>query len=323
MKRQYSDPTRGMIHLDAPLSEIAVAYVPEEENFIASTIFPSIPVNKQSDKYYIWTKGFWLRNSVERRTPGDTYPEGRLQLSNDSYFCNLYHLGFPIPDEDRQNADPAVELEITGAEWLKTQFMLNREITLASDIFATSKWATDVVGGTGFTLWDDYDNSDPVSDVNTGKQTIQKSTGKKANTLVMGKEVFDILAEHPLLLDKFKHTSPGILDVEEVRKALKVDRLVVGESVYESSAEGASSATRGYIWGKNALLMYVPANPGKRVAAAGYTFEWRIDGANGLTVPIENIREDNRSRDMLQGRYAHDNKIVGTDLGYFFSAAVS
>lgn len=322
MKRLYSDPTRGMIHLDTPLSEIAVAYVPEEENFIASTIFPSVPVDKQSDKYYIWTKGFWLRNSVEKRTPGDTYPEGRLQLSNDEYYCELYHLGFPIPDEDRQNADPAVELEISGAEWLKTQFMLNREIVTAGIAFSTN-WGTTVTGAVDFVQWDDYDDSNPISDVNTGKQTIQKATGKKANTLVIGKEVFDVLAEHPLLLDKFKHTSPGILDEEEVRRALKVDRLIVGESVYESSAEGASSATRSYIWGKKALLIHVPASPGRRVASAGYSFEWRIEGAGGLTVAIENIREDNRSRDFLQGRYAFDSKIVGSDLGYYLNTVVS
>lgn len=318
-----SDPTRAMIHLDRPLSDIAIAYVPEEESFIADKVFPSVPVDKQSDKYYIWTKGFWLRNSVERRTPGDTFPEGRLQLSNDEYYADEYHLGFPIPDEDRQNADPGIELETSGAEWLKTQFWLNREIQLVADAFVINKWATDVVGGTDFTVWDNYDESNPVSDIQLGKQTIQKSTGKKANTLVIGKEVFDTLSEHPNLLEKYKYTAEGILDEEQVRKALKVDRLVVGEAVYESTAEGATTATRGYIWGKNALLLHVPASPGLRIAAAGYTFEWRVDGAGGLTIAIENIREDNRRRDFLTAIYAFDNKVTGSDLGYFFSACDS
>jgi len=312
-------PTKETFHIDGPLSDIAIAY--KQEDFIADRIFPQVPVDKQSDKYFVWAKGPWLRNSVERRAPGDEYPEGRMTLSDDEYYCKLYHLGYGIPDEDVQNQDQAVELEITGAEWLAQQFMLNRELALAGDIFATSKWETDVVGGTGFTQWDDYDNSDPVKDVNTGKQTIQKSTGQRANTLVIGQEVLDILAEHPNLLEKFKYTSPGILDAEEVRKALKVDILLVGGSVYDSGAEGGT-ASNGYIWGKNALLLHVPARPGLRVPAAGYTFTWNLDGS-GYTVAISSTRQDWRDRDLLKGKHAFANKITGTDLGYFFSAAVS
>lgn len=313
-------PTKENFHIDGPLSDIAIAY--KQEEFVADRVFPLVTVEKQSDKYFIWTKGFWMRNAVERRAPGDEYPEGRMQVSNDEYYCDLYHLGYGIPDEDVKNQDAAIELEITGSEWLAQQFALNREIKLASDIFTTGKWETDVVGGTGFVVWSDYDNSDPIKDINTGKQTIQKSTGKRANTLLIGQEVFDILTEHPLLLEKFKYTGEGILDVEQVRRALKVDTLIVGEAVYESSMEGAASATRGYIWGKNGLLLHVPPRPGLRVAAAGYTFTWNIDGS-GYTVAISSTRQDWRDRDLLKGKHAFDHKITGTDLGYFFSAAVT
>lgn len=313
-------PTKSTFHIDGPLSDIAIAY--KQDEFIADRIAPLVTVEKQSDKYFIWTKGFWMRNAVERRAPGDEYPEGRMQLSSDEYYCDLYHLGYGIPDEDVQNQDAAVELEITGSEWLAQQFMMNREIKLAADIFAISIWETDVTGDTDFTYWDNYDDSDPIKDINTGKQTIQKSTGKRANTLVIGQEVFDILCEHPLLEEKFKYTGGGILDAEEVRKALKVDNLIVGGSVYESSQEGASSATRGYIWGKNALLMHVPAAPGLRVAAACYTFVWNLDGS-GYTVAISSTRQDWRDRDLLKGKHAFDHKVTGSDLGYFLSGAVS
>jgi len=316
------DPTRNQFHVDGPLSDISVAYMQEQEDYIADQVFPVVEVDKQSDLYYKYTKGFWMRNAVERRAPGDEYPEGRFEMSTDNYYCNLYHLGFPIADEDKSNEDPGVDLEITGSEWLSAQFLLNREITIAADMFIAGIWGTSVVGGVGFILWDDYDNSNPVTDVSAAKQTIQKSTGKKANTLVMGKEVFDILTEHPILLDKYKHTAAGILDQEEIRKALKVDRLIVGEAVYESTAEGGAGTT-GYIWGKNALLCHVPARPGKRVAAAGYTFVWKLADAGRYTVAVSNTRQDWRDRDLLKGKHAFDHKLVGTDLGYFFGAAVA
>jgi len=316
------NPTANDVHVDAALSDIAVAYIQDDTEFIATRIFPEVPVDKQSDYYYIWTKGFWLRNAVERRTPGDTYPEGRLELSSTTYFCDPYHLGFAIPDEDRDNEDSAVQLEQTGAEWLAKQFLLNREIKLAADAFITGVWGTTVTGGTNFTQWDDYDDSNPITDITTAKQTIHKSTGIRPNTLVMGQEVFDDLAEHPLLLEKFKYTNPGVLDEEEVRNALKVEKLVVGGSVYESTVEGASTATRSYIWGKNCLLLYVPPSPGIRVASAGYTFAWRQTDGGGYTTSIRNTREDNRDRDLLKGKHSFDHKLVGTDLGYMMLTCV-
>ena len=313
------DPTLKQFHVDSPLSNIAIAY--KQDGFVADRVFPIVPVSKQSDKYFVWTKGFWMRNAVQERAPGDSYPEGRMEVSSTSYFCDMYHLGYGIPDEDVANQDAAIELEITAAEWLAQQFMLNREIKLAADIMTTSVWATDATGGTTFTKWNDYTNSDPIGDINTGKQTIQKSTGIRPNTLVMGQVVFDDLAEHPLLLDKFKHTGVGILDEEQVRQALRVKNLIVAGAVYDSAMEGGT-ASGTYIIDDDALLLYVPDSPGLRVPAAGYTFVWRGDWGGGYTVAISTTRQDDRDRDLLKGKHAFDHKVVGSDLGYFFSDAV-
>ena len=104
--------------------------------------------------------------------------------------------------------------------------------------------------------------------------------------------------------------------------ALDVEKLIVGKAIQETSKEGASTAVRSYIWGKNALLIYVPPNPGLRIPSAAYVFTWKIDGTE-FTAAISNSRQDWRDRDFLKGKHAFDPKIVGTDLGYFFSAAIS
>lgn len=319
-KRMFGNPTGSDVHIDRALSQIAIAYM--NTRFIADQVFPNVDVDHQSDYYYIWDKGSFLRNSVEKRTPGDTYPEGRIKISNTNYYCPIFHLAYPINDEDVKNQDDVIELEQTGSEWLQNQFLLNTEIEVATVAFADSTWDSDLTGGTDFTQWDDYDNSNPVADIDTYKQTIEQSTGQEANTLVMGRQVFDILKEHPLLLDKFKHTSVGILTPEQVRDALGVEKLLVGRTVQETSAEGASSATRAYVWGKKALLLYVPAAPGRRVPSAGYTFNWKIDGT-GLTTTVSNIREDNRDRNLLKGKHAFDVKVTGSDLGAYFDGAIS
>ena len=42
-----------------------------------------------------------------------------------------------------------------------------------------------------------------------------------------------------------------------------------------------------------------------------------------MTPAITRVREDLRDRELLRGKHAFDDKVVGTDLGYFFSAAVA
>jgi hypothetical protein len=320
MKRQFGNPTGSDVHVDAALSEIAIAY--KTKDFIADRVFPLVDVDKQSDKYYIWDKGSFLSNQVEKRTPGDTYPEGRIKLSTDEYYCDIYHLGYAIPDEDVKNADQAVQLEQTGSEWLAHQFMQKREIELASAIMGNSIWDNDLDGGTDFTKWDDYDNSDPIDDLDTYADTIQQNTGVRPNTLVMGRQVFSKLRRHPLLLDIFKYTGRGILTQDQVKDALDVETLLVGGAIQRTSNEGASTAVQAFIWGKDALLLYVPPRAALREPSAGYTFVWNIDGG-GLTTQVILMRQDDRDRDFLKGKHAYDFKVTGTDLGAFFDDAIS
>ena len=315
-------PTTKDMHVDAALSSIAIAY--NQDQFVADQLFPAVEVEKQSDKFYVWDKGAFLRNAVEERTPGDLYPEGRLKLSNDSYSCAIYHLAYPITDEDRDNADPAVQSDRVGAEWLARQLRLNRELKIATSVFSTGVWETDVVGGTDFTVWSDYTNSNPITDVDTGKETVRQATGIEPNTLVIGQQVYNKLKQHPDLINLFKYSGNmnGVLQSDQIRDALGVERLVIGKAVSETSNEGDSTPTRSYIWGKDALLCYVPDKPGIMVPAAGYTFLWKVSGT-GLSTVVSNIRQDSRDRDLLKGKQAFDHKVTCTDLGYFLSGAIA
>jgi hypothetical protein len=313
-----AQPTGSDVHVDAALSAISVGY--QNSGYIADSIFPMVRSSKQSDKYYTWTKDFWFRNYVEMRTAGDTYPEGALELSSTSYFCDIFHLAYPLNDEDIANQDEAVELQITGAEWLADQFMLNREAAIVADFFKTGVWGTDVTLS-GTDQWSDFANSDPETDIRTGSQTIQKSTGSKPNKLIIGKEVADKLAQHPLLLEKYKYTNVANLTIAQISDSLGLPEIVVGESIDNTAQEGATFSGE-YTWGKNGMLLHVASSPGRRVPSAGYTFVWPVDGED-LVVSIKNIRQDERDRNLLQAKHAFDQKAVATDLGYFIAAAVA
>ena len=67
-------PTFGDAHVDAALTNISVAYVQDASNFIASQVFPTIPVEHASDKYFIYTQDDFFRDeylahAVEGKCP--------------------------------------------------------------------------------------------------------------------------------------------------------------------------------------------------------------------------------------------------------------
>ncbi len=320
MKRYFGNPTTDDIHVDAALSEIAIAY--KNKSFIADRVLPLVPVDKQSDKYYVWDKGSWLTNQVEKRTPGDTYPEGRMKLSTDEYYADIYHLGYPIPWEDKKNQDKAVELEITGAEWLAHQFALNREVQIAASVFTTGIWDTNPTVGSDFAAWDDFDNSDPPDNIDTYRDTVLQNTGVLPNTLVIGKQVFSKLRRHPLLLDMYKYTGKGILTEAQVAEALEIENLLIGTCVRRTTIEGNATQTQSFVWGKSALLLYVPTRPALREPSAGYTFVWNIDDS-GLNVNVIPTVQEDRDRDFLKAKHAFDFKVTGSDLGVYFANVIS
>jgi len=43
--------TPSQVHIDQPLSNLTLAYVQSNENFVADKVFPVVGVARQSDKY--------------------------------------------------------------------------------------------------------------------------------------------------------------------------------------------------------------------------------------------------------------------------------
>jgi hypothetical protein len=311
-------PVHSEVHVDVPLSTIATAY--KNQDYISDLLFPKVTSDKQSNKYYTWTKDMWFRNMVELRAPGSDYPEASLKLSTDSFYCDEYHLGYRIPDENLDNQDPAVQQQEAGSEYLSDQFALNREIKITSDIFTTSKWGTDKVPAP---TWDDYANSTPEVDVDTGINTIETATGRTPTVFCVGSDVHLKLKRHPRALEVFKYTQKAILNETEVQQWLGVPKYIVGKAIQTTSYENAATITYSRIWGKHGLLLHVAGAPKIRVPTAGYTFVWSLTGNPGIEVAITPVRDEMRDSLLLKGKHAFDHKIVGSDLGYFFNGAVA
>jgi len=161
--------------------------------------------------------------------------------------------------------------------------------------------------------------------VDTACETILSNTGFKPNTMVVGFEVHNVLKKHPLILERYKYTSSESITPDILARFFEVDRYLVTQGVYATNNEDGTEAMT-FTTGKHSLLAYVNPTPGIMVPSAGYNFSWAgLTGANDLGVAVSNIdmRATGRKVDRIEGEFAYDMKVVGSDLGYFFNSVIA
>jgi len=322
--------TPSNVHIDAPLSNLTLAYVQEQTNFVADKVFPVVGVQRQSDKYYIYDRANMNRSGdVKKLAPRTEVNRIGLALSNDSYFADVYGLGMDFDEQTLANEDAMLEIRAAGAQTLVNRVLIEREEQFASSFFAAGIWGTD---NTPSNLWSDYTNSTPITDVTTARRTMQlKSGGFKPNTMVIGKEVRDILINHPDVLARLNGgatvTNTALITDAKLAEIFEVENFYVMEAVKNGAAEGLAEANA-FIGGKNALLVHTPRTSGLMTPAAGLTFAWNnIPSVNNLGITVESFSDDALKRQQvaehIQVKMAYDMKVVGADLGYFFEDVVA
>lgn len=316
-------PSQTDVHTDAILTNISVAYIQEKSNFIAQQVFPVVPVDKQSDLYYTYTKADWFRDEAEKRADATESAGSGYTLGTDSYFCDVYAFHKDVGDQVRNNTDSPLDPDRDATQFVTQRMLVRQEIQWVSDYFKTGVWATDVVGGTDFTKWSDFAGSDPMEDIETGKEAILSTTGFEPNTLVLGYSVFRKLKNHPDLVDRIKYTSSDTVTTALMAKYFDVAKVLVAKAIKNTANEG-QTASYSFTHGKHAWLGYVNPSPAILQPSAGYVFTWKgVSDGLGKNIGITRFRMQHLRADRIEAQIAWDNKLVASDLGYFFSNAVA
>lgn len=313
-------PSATDVHVDSILTNVSVAYIQRAENFVATRVFPIVAVEKQTDKYYIYTKADWFRDEAEVRGPATESVGSGYNVSTAPYSCDVFAIHKDVPDQVKNNTDIPLNPQRDATQFVTQRLLLRLEKQWAADYFTTSVWDTDV---TPSNLWSDYGASDPIGDIETGKRTILQNTGFMPNKLVIGYQVFEKLKHHPDIVDRFKYTSSQTITAEMLARIFEIDQVLVCMSIQNTAVENAT-ASFSFVHGKHALLCYSSPSPGLLSPSAGYIFMWRgVSSGLGQNVGISNFRMEHLKADRIEGEMAFDDKVVATDLGYFFNGAVA
>lgn len=321
-------PTARDVHaVDQPLTDQSVAIIQSEADFgVPAEIFPTVAVDKESDKYYIFDQGDFARTDVLQRGVSDVAAELGFRLSEQSYFSQAFGGRVPLSRRVTANADAALQnLDAAAVRRITMDILIKRQKDWVTAFFGTSLWTGSTTGSdiTVASQWNN-DESTPIEDVRAQFFGVQGKTGFRPNTMIVDALVHQELLDHPDIIARIQHTQAGFLTEQILAQAFGVERYVVLWPIENTATEGATDVFA-RISGKHAALLYVTPSSGLMVPSAGYNFAWSPFG-NDLGVAFRRYTVEERGMagtEYIEGNINYDFKLVSAVLGAFFSSVVA
>ena len=296
------------------LTNMLIGYQQTDARFVASQVFPLVPVEKDSGTYYIVTKKYFFTDDLKARAPGGDFEYSGFGVETDTYSTFQWGKGLLLPDEVKANSQLPMDLEQVGLKQISQKSLIRKEVAFAADFMAASVWGT--TDNNSATDWDDFSAGDPQNDVLTAARTVSNNTGQAANTMVLGAIVEQALLLHPNIHDVLKYTK--VATPAEVMNALApilgLERILTGRATYTNTNEAAAFSASAII-DDDALICFSDPSAGIFGVTAGKMFIWNPGGGAGAI--FRDPPRQNHS-DTYQHKEQWDQKATATDCGYIF-----
>lgn len=327
-------PTPKSAHIDAALSNIAIGY--NAPMFIADRVFPHIPVNKQSDKFFKFLKGDWFRMDADVRGAGSEARQGGYKLTSGSYSAIEYALSHPVPIELINNADDPLNPLKTAVEYVTRQIQLRKEYQVASLCTTAANWTSSEDAAAGWVATADGSGNTFIADMFSAKRTVRKLIGVNPNVLVVDDKTWDNIIQEYTVLERIKYSmasgEPASVTTNMIAQMFGLDEVLIGSAIYSSDEETVAGTefTAVDMWETNAtkgsaLLLYRTPTPAINQPNAGYIFEWN----GGMGQPNEVLDGDvyrsvrrwwdaGKKAWMIEGSETFDEKVTCKDAGFLF-----
>ena len=304
--------------VDPVLTDLSIGF--KNEAFMWDQIAPVKQVTQRSATYFTYDREYWLRRQDgAERAEGGSFQRVGFGVSSATYKALQYGFEQAVDDVTRDGSQTPETLDTLAVAFVTNLIQIELEKLVAAAFFATSKWGTDNTLS-GNNQWSDFANSDPIGNIDTAIRTILRNTGARNNIRgFIGLTGWEKIKEHPLIIEKYKHTQTGIMTEELVAKALGLSSLTVGSAVENTAAEEATFVGAD-IW-TDSLLVAAMNPPGLQSATAGATIMW--NQAGNIPWAIQRYREEAITSDIVRAFTHAVPKVVSAQHAYYFADLVA
>jgi len=282
----------------------------KQAQFVGQLLFPFVPVHARGGTVLEFDDSEFVR-TVTRRAPGSDVAMISFGYSGKAFQLENHGIGFSVPVEHVEDAGQVLKINLSTRAAAKAMqsILLGLESAQAALAFNSAHYtAEQTVKLTGSDSWFHAD-SNPLHVWADMRETVRSRIGQYPNRGVMGPKVFARLKDHPVVTDRFKHTTSDSITVEMLARLLDLDKLAVGTAIARDSPDGPVSD----VWGNGVSAVYAPpVVEGREEPSWGYTY--RLEGYPFVEKPFF----DARKRSWLISAYdASRPLITGQAAGFY------
>lgn len=310
------------VFTSVPLTELSLAY--KNEEYICELVAPLVTVKKDSGKIFSYGMSNLRIVNTYRSVGGKPNIVETTVTSSDHYSLEDHVLGEFIPDEVMENYDAPLQPRMDTTESLTDRILVDKEKALADVLSATATMTRNTTLS-GTSQWNDYANSDPITDIKTAKASVRTGSGKTPNTLLLSWDVLNTLLFHPDIIAFFPGAAQVTQDMVQsaLPKIFGLKRLLVGSAQYNNSNMGGTD-TLADIWSKVALVLYIEETPRLRSRTLAFTYVRKggrqVDVLPKASGSLELIQ---RKADYVQVSDKYDQVLVDVNCGYLIKSAIA
>jgi len=298
------------------LNKMAIAY--PQQGLIGEKLAPVVDVGEDNEDgtFFRFGKTNLQGGYEDTRALGTRAATFDWKLSTDSYHCDEHTLEKPIDWREFKKWKKYLELAVTTQEIALELLLTNYDARVTALLttqanYPVGYWA--MLGG--ITMWDDFVNSDPEADVETGREAVALGAAEP-NTIAIPVNVWRVVRRHPAIRSLMKESDSRQLTEDGFPQRLFGMRAVYPGARQNTAMPGAAeSITR--IWGKKIWLGVVNPRPSKKTMSFAYTFQ-----AQGTQV--ETYEDKPAKSDVVRVQHQiSDEEIVCNTAGYLIQNVIT
>lgn len=303
--------------IDPILSNVVRGY--KQAGLVGRILFPLVPVGAYGGTVITFGKESFRQYNT-RRAPGTATKRLNFGYAGAPYAIVPNALEAVVPRELMRDAAqvPGIDLATRSINTVMNVLNLGHEIDCATVARNAANYdAGHKVALAGTDVWTNA-ASDPVDDVETGREAIRQTIGMYPNAAIISARAFKAAKTNPSILDRIKYggtsSAPAKVTLAALAELFEIPNLQIGAAM---SASGQNDDL-GDVWGGDMVMAYANVGGSPNAEEPGYGYTYVIEG-NPL---VEQPYWDNSTKSWVYG-VSFDNSPVlsGMTAGYLIGGA--
>jgi hypothetical protein len=293
----------------------------QQNDLVGNYLFPAVDVPLRGGQILTFGREAFMQYSNLNRAPGTSTPRVQFGYSGSTYALVDYSIEGKVPVEIEQEAmNSSFSLDhaavaLNGASRILQLRLEIAQATLATTLSNHASSNRTTLSGTA--QWSDFGTtSNPLNDIETGKEAIRAGTGRRPNVGIMGPAVWAKLKYHPIVKDYTKYTGREVATLEILSALTGIPNWYIGDAVSSNDA----GTTLSDVWGKDVVLAYSELGSVANYGAPTFGYTYNLAG---YPLAEEPYQDRNHKSQFFPVTRAEAPVIAGQLAGYLIKSCVA